>query len=129
MRGFPASSVSCATTIHAMDSCVQVPGASQPAVAAVMAGLAGVLSRGGNLDEAEVLLRKAVATLQSALGANHNKTLAATGQLAQVLRRAGKMEEAQELAAGLKAQQQQVSGRLEALTSAEEEAANKAKQS
>jgi hypothetical protein len=72
-------------------------GEGHPSYAAALAVLAGLLRRAGRLDEAEALLRGAIAIYQSADGA-HSLVLARTyGLLAQVLYGAGRAEEAEAL--------------------------------
>ncbi len=69
-------------------------GEDHPAYAAALAALGGLLRRAGRLDEAEALLRRAVAIYRSTEGA-HSLELARTyGLLAQVLYEAGREEEA-----------------------------------
>jgi tetratricopeptide (TPR) repeat protein len=72
-------------------------GEGHPSYAAALAVLAGLLRRASRLDEAEILLRRAVAIYQSTDGA-HSLALARTyAMLAQVLSDAGRPEEAEAL--------------------------------
>jgi tetratricopeptide repeat protein len=72
-------------------------GEAHPSYAAAVAALGGLLRRAGRLEEAEVLLRLAVAIYLGTDGA-HSLELARTyGQLAQTLYDAGHIEEAEAL--------------------------------
>jgi hypothetical protein len=72
-------------------------GEDHPAYAAALETLGRLLRRAGRLDEAEVLLRRALAIYQASHGA-HSLAIARTyGQLAQALYDAGRVEEAEAL--------------------------------